>query len=92
MASKIVKNSEEKKQLIAKILHEDVKAKETFDDFTAVGIAEDFIEAESEEQMLAAWQHLVDKGLCWKLQGFFGRTAQSLIDKGLIKAKSNDTN
>ena len=92
MASKIVRNAEEKKQLIAKILHEDVKAKETFDDFTAIGIAEGFIESESEEQSLAAWQHIVDKGLCATLQGWFGRTAQDLIDRGLIKVKKNDSN
>ena len=53
------------------------------DDFTAVGLAEGFIEAESEEQAIEAWQHLIDTGLCWRLQGFFGRTAKSLIDAGI---------
>jgi hypothetical protein len=56
------------------------------DNFTAVGLAEGFIEAESEEQVLAAWQHLVDTGLAWQLQGSFGRTAQQLIDSGHITA------
>lgn len=55
------------------------------DNFTAVGIAEGFIEADSEEQVLAAWQHLVNTGLAWSLQGWFGRTAQRLIDDGLIE-------
>lgn len=54
------------------------------DNFTAVGIAEGFIEPESEEQFLQAWQSLVDTGLAWQLQGWFGRTAQAMIDNGYI--------
>ena len=56
------------------------------DNYTATGLAEGFIEADSEEQVLAAWQHLVDTGLAWQLQGWFGRTAQQLIDSGYITA------
>jgi hypothetical protein len=56
------------------------------DNYKAVGLAEGFIEADSEEQVLAAWQHLVDTGLAWQLQGSFGRTAQQLIDSGYITA------
>jgi len=56
------------------------------DNYTAVGLAEGFIEADSEEQVLSAWQHLVDTGLAWQLQGWFGRTAQQLIDSGYITA------
>ena len=41
-------------------------------------------EAHTEEQFLEAWQVLVDTGTCWQLQGWFGRTAQELIDEGLI--------
>ena len=54
--------------------------------YTATGLAEGFIEAESEEQVLEAWQHLVDTGLAWQQQGFFGRTAASLIEQGYINA------
>ena len=56
------------------------------DNYKAVGLAEGFIEADSEEQVLSAWQHLVDTGLAWQLQGWFGRTAQQLIDSGYITA------
>lgn len=54
--------------------------------FNAVGIAEGFIEAESEEQVIEAWQYLIDSGLAWKLQGWFGRTANQLIEEGICSA------
>lgn len=56
------------------------------DNYTATGMAEGFIEAESEEQVIEAWQHLIDTGLCWQLQGWFGRTARDLIDSGVCHA------
>ena len=45
-------------------------------------IAEGAIPAQREEEYLGAWQTLVDTGLAWKLQGFFGRTAKNLIEAG----------
>ena len=56
------------------------------DNFTAIGVAEGFMEAESEEQYIEAWQHLVDTGIVWELQGSFGRTAEALIEQGVINA------
>lgn len=53
------------------------------DTFTAIMIAEGADEAESEEQAIDAWQHLIDTGLAWQLQGSFGRTAQALIEQGI---------
>ena len=55
------------------------------DNYTAIGLAEGFIEAENEQQEIDAWQHLVDTGIVWKLQGWFGRNAARLIDNGIIK-------
>ncbi len=54
-------------------------------DYEATGLAEGFIEAESEEQVIEAWQHLHDTGLAYKLQGWFGRTAQELLKQGVIQ-------
>ena len=62
------------------------------DDYTAVAIAEGFQEPESEEQLIAAWQHLVDTGLCWRLQGWFGRTAHGLIQNGIINPPAWEQN
>jgi len=54
------------------------------DNFQAIGIAEGFIECDSEEQILQAWQHLHDTRIGYGLQGFFGRTLNQLLEEGLI--------
>jgi hypothetical protein len=51
----------------------------------AIGIAEGYIESENPEQYYAAWQQLIDSGLAWSLQGWFGRRAIELIDEGFCK-------
>ena len=56
------------------------------DNCTAVMIAEGVDEA-SEEKQIEAWQHLIDTGLCWTLQGWFGRTAKQLIEAGICRGK-----
>lgn len=54
--------------------------------FDAVGIAEGWIPCDSEEAYIEAWQVLIDTGLAWSLQGWFGRTARDLIDQGVCQA------
>lgn len=60
------------------------------DSFKAVGIAEGFIKADSEEQVIEAWQTLINTGMAWQLQGWFGRTAMSLIEQGVCTNPRNE--
>jgi len=58
------------------------------DTYTAVGLAEGFIESNSEEEIIAAWQYIYDNDLWQTLQGWFGRTVNDLLKEGIIKPKS----
>ena len=57
--------------------------------YDAVGIAEGFVDnpgatpEEEEAYLNAAWQYLIDSGLAWTLQGWFGRNATRLIEMGV---------
>ncbi len=55
------------------------------DNYTAMGLAEGFIETQNENQIIEAWQHLVDTGVVWSLQGWYGRNAMRLIENGVIR-------
>lgn len=52
------------------------------DTFTACMIVEGVEEAE-EYEILEAWQYLIDTGVVWTLQGFYGRMARDLIERGI---------
>jgi hypothetical protein len=41
-------------------------------------------ETATQTEQLIAWQWLVDTGICWTLQGWYGRTAAYLIENGLV--------
>jgi len=51
--------------------------------YLAVGYAEGF-EPCTKIKALCAWQYIVDKKLYMGLQGWFGRTAEALIEQGVI--------
>ena len=53
----------------------------------AIAIAEGLVENDSEEKYIEAWQFLLDTGLCWSLQGWFGRTAVAMIEAGQLIVK-----
>jgi hypothetical protein len=38
---------------------------------------------ESEEIFIEACQHLIDTGLAWTLQGYFGRICSDMISNGI---------
>ena len=58
------------------------------DSYTACSIVEGFSGQEhTEEEQIEAWQYLINTGLCWRLQGWYGRTASYLIENGICHRK-----
>jgi len=53
----------------------------------AVGIAEGYIPADTAREEIEAWQYLIDTGVAWRLQGWFGRQANFLIENKICKQK-----
>lgn len=54
--------------------------------YLACAYAERFCEGENADfdDIVRAWSYLIGTGTVWKLQGFYGRTASSLIENNKI--------
>ena len=68
-----------------------MKDTEKMTTYDAVMIAEGVMEPpgdtpeEQDAAYIAAWQIIVDSGLAWSLQGWFGREATRPIEAGVIQ-------
>jgi len=52
-------------------------------ELNAVAVAEGWEESPLNDA-LTAWAYLIRTGLCWQLQGYFGRHAAYFIENGII--------
>jgi len=43
-----------------------------------------------DDQIVEGFQHLIDSGIVWSLQGRYGRTAAGLIEAGHCHLRSNE--
>tara|TARA_B100001057_G_scaffold481707_1_gene556053 strand:- start:2334 stop:2558 length:225 start_codon:yes stop_codon:yes gene_type:complete len=65
-------------------------SKQTMTDMEAIDIAEGYTETDDIDLYAKAWQHLIDTGLAWSLQGWFGRQAMRLVRGGYCTLPENE--
>jgi hypothetical protein len=56
-------------------------------DLTSAIIAYETGDMDNEADLIELFQHLVDTGLAWQLQGHYGRTATALLEAEYITYK-----
>jgi len=52
--------------------------------YNATMIAEGAMDETNDMSYIQAWQHLVDTGVVWELQGFYGRAAHRMLSEGTL--------
>ncbi len=60
------------------------------DTIKAINIIEGIEAQATKDEFLGAFQYLIDTGMCWQLQGWYGRTAMQLIENGLCQPSENE--
>lgn len=53
--------------------------------YDACSVIEGWVEPDNEQQIIEAWQALIDTGYVWMLQGSYGRQATALINEGICR-------
>lgn len=54
----------------------------------AIKIAEGLKQAKNHDEWVDAWQYLINTGIAWELQGWFGRRAMELIEEKICHEAS----
>lgn len=72
-----------------KTIQEQVQSKRDWDAFSATMTVEGDCGYETDDADIyySALQYLIDTGICWTLQGFFGRAAVDAINSGFCHRK-----
>ena len=56
---------------------------ENMNTMRAISVLEGMEPCEDYEEIVEAWQFLINNGVCWQLQGQYGRAAMQMIEAGL---------
>ena len=74
---------------MSKMIQLELPFPDTMTKTKAIDIIDGFV-AGSAQDIIHAYQHLIDTGIVWNLQGRYGRQAQHLIQIGLCTKPSNN--
>lgn len=67
-------------------MNAELRSRTKMDTLTAIELIEDQDGTVDWGLVVEAWQHLIDSGMAWQLQGSYGRNATRLIANGICTA------